>query len=114
MESVMLPLLSMVPLLLMVPPMLEMAPVDVISNIIPEETVNVSPGRITKKLLNRHVSGAIHVPPIATHEAWSEMVPATPSASCENPINPRIKILVMTGTAHDVLMPNILLRYKIT
>ena len=36
------------------------------------------------------------------------------SASCENPINPKIKILAKTGITNCVLMSNILLRQKIT
>jgi len=37
------------------------------------------------------------MPPSASQEAWSEIVPPTACASSDNPINPRIKILAMIG-----------------
>jgi len=51
---------------------------------ISEEKVNVSPELIVCVTENNvHLSGGLdQVPPKASHEAWSEMVPPTAYASC--------------------------------
>ncbi len=93
-----------------------MVPLFVISNIIPELTVSVSPEFIVITPFIWHVFGGIQVPPIASHEAWLEIVPPTANESWlnENPINPRIKILTMTDTtqmpfnAHSITVWNYL------
>ena len=72
-ELVMVPSLMMVPELVMVP--------DVISNIIPESTVNVSPEFTESISVIWHVFGEIQAPPIASQEVWSEIVPPAANAS---------------------------------
>ena len=72
-------LLVMVPLLVMTPPdKLVMA--WVFTNIIPELIVRVSPELIVK-VVTVHVLTPFHVPPIATHDGPSEMVPPVACAS---------------------------------
>jgi len=48
------------------------------------------------------------MPPSASQEAWSEIVPPTACASSDNPINPKIKILAMIGIAQIALMLKLL------
>ena len=102
-ELMMIPELLMVPELMMMPefsmePELMIVTPGLIVSVTPGFTVQVSPIDIV-------ASEVIVVSVVNVIEAAS--------ASCENPINPKIKILAKTGITNCALMPNTLLLKKL-
>ncbi len=86
--------MSIVPVLDIRPELEIVTPLDMV-RVTPESIVQVSPKAIV-------ASELIVVSVVNVIEAAS--------ASCENPINPRIKILAKTGITNCAFMPNTLLR----
>ena len=96
------PELSMVPSLLTFPP-------EEIRKMMPEVIVKVSPEFTFKVPFSVQEFGAVQINPSASHELWSDIVPPTANASSENPINPKIKILTITGIIQMPLIPELVI-----